>query len=119
MSGHAYLVVRAVVAEADRSDFDTWYRAEHLPDAAKAFAAQRAWRAWSRSDIQDPLTTLNPLYSVGRQLVETMQTHLGLSGRGGAPARARRGWSEVGIPAAASGSTPIRTNSRAACGSAS
>jgi hypothetical protein len=38
------------VAEADRSDFNTWYRAEHLPDAAKAFAAQRAWRAWSRSD---------------------------------------------------------------------
>jgi len=26
--------------------------------------------------FQDPLTSLNPLYSVGRQLVETMQTHL-------------------------------------------
>jgi len=46
----AYLVVRAVVAEADRHDFDDWYRAEHLPDAAKAFAAQAAWRAWSRTD---------------------------------------------------------------------
>jgi len=46
----AYLLVRAVVAEADRRDFDTWYRTEHLPDAAKAFAAQHAWRAWSRSD---------------------------------------------------------------------
>jgi hypothetical protein len=46
----AYLVVRAVVAEADRRDFDHWYRTEHLPDAAKAFAAQRAWRGWSRSD---------------------------------------------------------------------
>jgi hypothetical protein len=46
----AYLVVRAVVAEADRRDFDTWYRTEHLPDAANAFAAQHAWRAWSRSD---------------------------------------------------------------------
>jgi len=46
----AYLVVRAVVAEADRPDFDTWYRTEHLPDAAKAFAAQRAWRGWSRTD---------------------------------------------------------------------
>jgi peptide/nickel transport system ATP-binding protein len=48
--------------------------------------------------FQDPLTTLNPLYSVGRQLVETMQTHLGLS-----DAEARRraiGWLEqVGIPA--------------------
>src|ERR1041384_4154838 len=29
--------------------------------------------------FQDPLTTLNPLYSVGRQLVETMQAHLPLS----------------------------------------
>ena len=46
----AYLVVRAVVAEADRHAFDHWYRTEHLPDAAKAFAAQRAWRAWSRTD---------------------------------------------------------------------
>ena len=49
--------------------------------------------------FQDPLTTLNPLYTVGRQLVETMQTHLGLSD---AEARKRAvGWlEEVGIPAA-------------------
>ncbi len=46
----AYLVVRAVVADADRRDFDEWYRTEHLPDAAKAFAAQAAWRAWSRTN---------------------------------------------------------------------
>jgi hypothetical protein len=46
----ACLVVRAVVAEADRRAFDHWYGTEHLPDAAKAFAAQRAWRAWSRTD---------------------------------------------------------------------
>ena len=38
--------------------------------------------------FQDPLTTLNPLYTVGRQLVETMQTHLPLSDARG-PARAR------------------------------
>ena len=50
--------------------------------------------------FQDPLTTLNPLYTVGRQLVETMQAHLGLSD---ADARKRAvGWLEmVGIPAAA------------------
>ncbi len=49
--------------------------------------------------FQDPLTTLNPLMSVGRQLVETMQTHLQLSD---ADARARAvAWLEqVGIPAA-------------------
>jgi hypothetical protein len=50
MAGNAWLVVRAVVPEADRRDFDTWYRTEHLPDALKAFAAQRAWRGWSRGD---------------------------------------------------------------------
>jgi peptide/nickel transport system ATP-binding protein len=50
--------------------------------------------------FQDPLTTLNPLYTVGRQLVETMTTHLPLN-----PAEARKKaieWLElVGIPAAA------------------
>ena len=50
--------------------------------------------------FQDPLTTLNPLYSIGHQLTETMQTHLRLSD---ADARRRAiGWlEEVGIPAAA------------------
>ncbi len=50
--------------------------------------------------FQDPLTTLNPLYTIGRQLIETMQTHARLS-----EAEARRkaiGWLDrVGIPAAA------------------
>ena len=48
--------------------------------------------------FQDPLTSLNPLYTVGRQLEETVLTHLPMSG-----ARAReRALSllrEVGIPA--------------------
>ncbi|HVY18290.1 MAG TPA: ABC transporter ATP-binding protein [Rhodopila sp.] len=50
--------------------------------------------------FQDPLTTLNPLYTIGRQLTETMQTHLPLSD---ADARKRAiGWLDrVGIPAAA------------------
>ena len=34
--------------------------------------------------FQDPLTSLNPLYSVGRQLTETIETHLSLT-----PAQAR------------------------------
>src|ERR1700710_1410729 len=50
--------------------------------------------------FQDPLTTLNPLYTIGRQLTETMQTHARLS-----DAEARRKaieWLDrVGIPAAA------------------
>ena len=50
--------------------------------------------------FQDPLTTLNPLMTIGRQLVETIRTHLDLSA---AAARARAiSWlEEVGIPAAA------------------
>ncbi len=50
--------------------------------------------------FQDPLTTLNPLYTIGRQLTETIQTHLGLSDRD-ARARAIKWLEEVGIPAAA------------------
>ena len=49
--------------------------------------------------FQDPLTSLNPLYTVGQQLVETIRTHLDVT-----PAEARRRavqlLQEVGIPAA-------------------
>ncbi len=50
--------------------------------------------------FQDPLTSLNPLYPIGRQLVETMTTHLDLS-PAQARARAVELLNEVGIPAAA------------------
>jgi len=44
-------IVRAQVADAAiRKDFDRWYQEEHLPDALKAFGAQRAWRGWSDVD---------------------------------------------------------------------
>ena len=49
--------------------------------------------------FQDPLTSLNPLYTVGRQLVETIQTHLPVS-RDEARQRAIRLLQETGIPAA-------------------
>src|SRR4051812_18317418 len=49
--------------------------------------------------FQDPLTSLNPLYTVGRQLVETIQTHLHVDA-GQARARAIRLLQETGIPAA-------------------
>ena len=50
--------------------------------------------------FQDPLTSLNPLYSIGRQLVETIRTHLPLSAAD-ALARAIGLLEEVGIPGAA------------------
>jgi peptide/nickel transport system ATP-binding protein len=49
--------------------------------------------------FQDPLTSLNPIYSIGRQLIETLTTHTDLS-----PSQARSRaidlLNEVGIPAA-------------------
>ncbi len=50
--------------------------------------------------FQDPLTSLNPLYTVGEQLIETIRTHLPL-GESGARKRAIELLTEVGIPAPA------------------
>ena len=50
--------------------------------------------------FQDPLTSLNPLYTVGRQLVETIQTHLPVDA-GEARRRAIGLLEDTGIPAAA------------------
>ena len=49
--------------------------------------------------FQDPLTSLNPLYTVGRQLIETIQTHLNV-GAHEARRRAIKLLQETGIPAA-------------------
>jgi len=48
--------------------------------------------------FQDPLTSLNPLYTIGRQLTETIQTHLKMSDAE-ARNRAIDLLAEVGIPA--------------------
>lgn len=49
--------------------------------------------------FQDPLTSLNPLYTIGRQLTETIRTHLPMS-EAEARRRAVELLLEVGIPAA-------------------
>ncbi len=48
--------------------------------------------------FQDPLTSLNPLYTIGEQLTETIQTHMKLTDAA-ARIRAIELLSEVGIPA--------------------
>lgn len=50
--------------------------------------------------FQDPLTSLNPLYTVARQLTETIRTHLDVTDKQ-ARARAIALLDQVGIPAAA------------------
>jgi len=49
--------------------------------------------------FQDPLTSLNPLYTIGRQLTETIQTHLRV-GAAEARRRAIKLLQDTGIPAA-------------------
>jgi peptide/nickel transport system ATP-binding protein len=48
--------------------------------------------------FQDPLTSLNPLYTVGRQLIETIRTHTNMT-QAEARKRAIELLAEVGIPA--------------------
>jgi len=50
--------------------------------------------------FQDPLTSLNPLYTIGRQLVETIQAHLPVTAQE-ARVRAIELLNDTGIPAAA------------------
>jgi hypothetical protein len=47
----SFFIVRATISDpAKRAAFDAWYHNEHLPDAAKSFGAEKAWRFWSDTD---------------------------------------------------------------------
>ena len=63
------------------------------PEAMRAIRGKRIGMIF-----QDPLTSLNPLYPVGRQLVETIETHTDLRG-GEARRRAIALLAETGLPA--------------------
>ena len=41
------LIVRAVVPEELKEQFEIWYQEEHLPEAHKAFGSYQAYRGWS------------------------------------------------------------------------
>jgi len=64
--------------------------------------------------FQDPLTSLNPLYRIGEQLIETIQTHLSMDNKQ-ARIRAIELLDEVGIPAPKLGLMPIRINFLVVC----
>jgi hypothetical protein len=50
MPAEAFLVVRSVVAEPLRAEFDRWYAGHHMPMAARQFVTDKAWRFWSVTD---------------------------------------------------------------------
>ena len=68
--------------------------------------------------FQDPMTSLHPMLTVGRQLTEHVRHHLGL-GRRAAERRALELLEQVRIPDAGRPSAPTRTSSPAACASGS
>ena len=69
--------------------------------------------------FQDPLSSLNPVLTIGRQITEALETHKGMAAQGRPSKRADRAaasWSAS--RRAASASTTTRTSSAAACASA-
>lgn len=77
---------------------EIWLKGERIdtknPDEMRHIRGKRIGMVF-----QDPLTSLNPLYTIAEQLIETIRTHLGMSERD-ARTRAIQLLDDVGIPAA-------------------
>ena len=76
---------------------EIWLQGERI-DGLRAEAMRRVRGRKIGAIFQDPLTSLNPLFSVGDQLVETITTHLPLS-TAQARQRAIELLADTGIPA--------------------
>lgn len=107
--------ILGVVGESGAGKSMTGLAIQGLLEAPGHIAGGEVWLGESRIDtlddramekirgreigaiFQDPLTSLNPLFTVGAQLVETIRRHLGL-GKAEARARAVQLLRDVGIP---------------------
>ena len=68
--------------------------------------------------FQEPMTALDPLYTIGEQIAETVMRHEGGSATGRDGTRARTAEAGERAVARAAAQAPIRMNCPAACGSA-
>ncbi len=67
--------------------------------------------------FQEPMTSLNPAYTVGSQMAEVLRRHRGASRQAGAGPRGAICSAESASPPRACGWRNIRTSSPAACAS--
>ncbi len=67
--------------------------------------------------FQDPMTSLNPVMTIGDQIAEAVQVNLGLGREAGARTRAARCWRGSASPTRPASSRIIPTNSPEACAS--
>ena len=68
--------------------------------------------------FQEPMTSLNPVLTIGRQIAEALVLHRGLSRARGAGARGRDAAQGAASRSPSGAWRSIRTSSRAACASA-
>ena len=68
--------------------------------------------------FQEPMTSLNPVLTIGRQLIEAIEAHVPLGARRGARPRRRGAATPCASPSPSAAWPSIRTNSPAACASA-
>ncbi len=97
MTGNA--VIGLLDRPAHIAGGEIWLNGERI-DQLKGDALRQVRGKHIGMVFQDPLTSLNPLLTIGQQLVETIQVHLDVSGAE-AKNRAVNSLNEVGIPAAA------------------
>ena len=67
--------------------------------------------------FQDPMTSLNPVLTIGRQISEALELHMGMDKNQARERTIESAWSWSISPKRATASTIIRTSSRAACAS--
>jgi peptide/nickel transport system ATP-binding protein len=94
----AYSIMKLLPANARITGGEVWLDGAEL--LGKSEEELREIRGSQLSMIfQDPMTSLDPVFSVGDQLIETVQEHLGLN-QNHARQRALELFRQVGIPAA-------------------